>query len=37
MNTETALKWTIEWYTKYFEGKNMMKVTEEQIVEFQKL
>jgi CDP-glucose 4,6-dehydratase len=37
MNTETALKWTIEWYAKYFEGENMMKVTEEQIVEFQKL
>jgi CDP-glucose 4,6-dehydratase len=37
INTETALEWTIEWYTKYFEGKNMMKVTEEQILEFQKL
>ena len=37
INTETALKLTIEWYTKYFDGKNMKEVTEEQIVEFQKL
>jgi ABC-type transporter MlaC component len=37
MNTETALKLTIEWYTKYFDGKNMREVTEEQIAEFQKL
>ena len=37
INTETALKMTIEWYTKYFDGKNMREVTEEQIIEFQKL
>ena len=37
INTETALKLTIEWYTKYFDGKNMREVTEEQIIEFQKL
>ena len=37
INTETALKWTIEWYTKYFDGENMREVTEKQIVEFQKL
>ena len=37
MNTETALKLTIEWYRKYFDGENMREVTEEQIIEFQKL
>ena len=37
MNTETALKLTIEWYTKYFDGENMREVTEEQITKFQKL
>ena len=37
INTETALKLTIEWYTKYFDGENMREVTEEQIVGFQKL
>jgi len=37
INTELALKWTIEWYTKYFENKDMRKITEEQINEFQNL
>jgi CDP-glucose 4,6-dehydratase len=37
MNTETALKLTIEWYRKYFDGENMREVTEEQITKFQKL
>ena len=37
MNTETALKLTIEWYAKYFDGENMREVTEEQITKFQKL
>jgi CDP-glucose 4,6-dehydratase len=37
MNTETALKLTIEWYTKYFDGENMREGTEEQIAKFQKL
>jgi CDP-glucose 4,6-dehydratase len=37
INTETALKLTIEWYRKYFDGENMRKVTEEQITKFQKL
>jgi len=37
INTETALKWTIEWYEKFFDGKNMREITEEQIVEFQNL
>ena len=37
INTETALKWTIERYTKYFDGENIREVTEKQIVEFQKL
>jgi CDP-glucose 4,6-dehydratase len=37
INTELALKWTIEWYTKYFENKDMRKITEEQINKFQNL
>jgi len=37
INTETTLKWTIEWYEKYFEGKDMRKTTEEQIKKFQDL
>ena len=37
INTELALKLTIEWYTKYFENKDMRKITEEQINEFQNL
>ncbi len=37
INTETALKWTIEWYAKYFDGDDMKKITEEQITKFQNL
>jgi len=37
INTETALRWTIEWYEKYFDGEDMRKVTEEQITKFQDL
>ena len=37
MNTDTAIKWTIEWYSKYFDGENMIEITEEQIEKFQKL
>lgn len=37
MSTEIAIRWTIRWYKKYFEGENMRKFTEEQITEFQNL
>jgi CDP-glucose 4,6-dehydratase len=37
MNTEIALKWTIDWYSKYFDGEDMMKITEKQIIKFQEL
>jgi len=37
INIETTLKWTIEWYEKYFDNKNMRKITEEQITKFQEL
>ena len=37
INTEASLRWTIEWYQKYFEGEDMKKVTEEQITKFQNL
>lgn len=37
IDIETTLKWTIEWYEKYFEGENMRKVTENQIEKFQNL
>ena len=35
INIETALKWTIEWYKRNFEGEDMKKVTEEQITRFE--
>jgi len=35
INLENTLKWTIEWYQKYFDGEDMRKITEEQITKFQ--
>jgi len=37
INIEATLRWTIEWYEKYFDGEDMRKVTEEQITKFQDL
>lgn len=37
LDIESTLRWTIEWYEKYFEGEDMRKMTEEQITKFQNL
>ena len=37
INLETTLKWTIEWYEKFYGGEDMKKITEEQIKKFQDL
>jgi len=37
INIEATLRWTIEWYEKYFDGEDMRKVTEDQITKFQDL
>lgn len=34
MNIESSLEWTVEWYRKYKEGKNMKEVSENQINDF---
>jgi CDP-glucose 4,6-dehydratase len=34
MNLEVSIKWTVEWYKKYQEGKDMRKVTEQQIEKY---
>lgn len=34
MELELAIKWTAQWYKKYQEGKDMRKVSEEQIDEY---
>jgi CDP-glucose 4,6-dehydratase len=35
LNLEIALKWTVEWYRGYLDGKNMRQVTEAQIERYQ--
>jgi CDP-glucose 4,6-dehydratase len=32
-----ALKWTIDWYLAYRQGKNMKQITEEQILRYERL
>jgi len=34
MNIESSLEWTVGWYKKYKEGKNMKEVSENQINDF---
>jgi CDP-glucose 4,6-dehydratase len=31
---DTALDWTAEWYRSYFDGQNMLDVTQQQIDDF---
>jgi len=34
MKLEISIKWTVEWYKKYQEGKDMRKITEQQIEKY---
>ena len=37
VDMETTIKWTIEWYERYFDKEDMKKITEEQIEKFHNL